>query len=486
MSDDSTPTPSLRLKPRAQRTDAPAPTPPGPDASSTPAALPPTAAETPTTAAAASTGSEMPSLRLRPRGDGARPSDPSLSLSGAATSPLPPASDLGGLTPPGPVEPLSQTVAPPPPVGMPDLPPPFPGAPADPAPLGLPPPAAPSAPKGAETPVADAIDPNRLKLKPRTAGTEGAAAAAGAPRMAPLPPPISLPPVRTAPPMAPLPPPDLAPPAAMPPPPLPPSVHAGSSALPPTAATPKAARKQREHSPVVTAVVWGSGILAVVLLAGGGFYGFTYLAQKEKERLNPPSATKSKDKPAPKSEPSADAGPSTDTAAAEPVAPVKKGPLARPPQSTAGKLVGKAQEAIAAREASGQVSGVDEVMEDAAPGGATPRPPRAEAPAPAVVTTAPSSTAPAAGVLPEPTARPATPAVETRPNPGAPFRTFVANMRVNGVFQGDPGRAFINGRMYHVGEVVDAPLGIRFTSLDPARKTLYFEDRTGAQMGRRY
>ncbi len=259
--------------------------------------------------------------------------------------------------------------------------------------------------------------------------------------------------------------------------------------MPPQASSSKP-RKQREHSPFITAAVWGSGILAVVLLAGGGFYGFTYLAQKEKERLNPPSTTKSKDKPSPASKPAAEASPSTDaeTAAAESDAPVKKGPLARPPQSTAGKLVGKAQEAIAAREASGQVSGVDEVMEDATPEGAAPRPPRAETPAAAVATTpaAPAAASVDATGATEPTARPATPAVQTRPNPGAPFRTFVANMRVNGVFQGDPGRAFINGRMYHVGEVVDAPLGIRFTSLDPARKTLYFEDRTGAQMGRRY
>jgi hypothetical protein len=59
-------------------------------------------------------------------------------------------------------------------------------------------------------------------------------------------------------------------------------------------------------------------------------------------------------------------------------------------------------------------------------------------------------------------------------------------MRVNGVFQGQPGRAFINGRMYHVGEVVDTKLGIRFSRIDSDDKTLFFEDKTTAEMSRRY
>jgi hypothetical protein len=63
---------------------------------------------------------------------------------------------------------------------------------------------------------------------------------------------------------------------------------------------------------------------------------------------------------------------------------------------------------------------------------------------------------------------------------------LVVNLRVNGVFQGEPARALMNGRMLRTGEVLDSQLGVRFTGIDAAHKLLIFEDNTGAIMQRRY
>jgi len=66
------------------------------------------------------------------------------------------------------------------------------------------------------------------------------------------------------------------------------------------------------------------------------------------------------------------------------------------------------------------------------------------------------------------------------------FRLFVANARINGVFQGNPPRALINSRTIRAGEAVDSALGITFESVDPDRKTITFKDRTGATITRKY
>ena len=66
------------------------------------------------------------------------------------------------------------------------------------------------------------------------------------------------------------------------------------------------------------------------------------------------------------------------------------------------------------------------------------------------------------------------------------FRTFVADAKISGVFQGTPPRAFINGRLIRVGETVDPSLGITFESVDPKAKSIVFKDSTGATVARRY
>ncbi len=66
------------------------------------------------------------------------------------------------------------------------------------------------------------------------------------------------------------------------------------------------------------------------------------------------------------------------------------------------------------------------------------------------------------------------------------FRTFVADAKVSGVFQGTPARAFINGRLVRAGEVVDSSLGIRFDSVDVENRNIVFKDTSGAKVSRRY
>lgn len=66
------------------------------------------------------------------------------------------------------------------------------------------------------------------------------------------------------------------------------------------------------------------------------------------------------------------------------------------------------------------------------------------------------------------------------------FRIFVSSARINGVFQGNPPRALINGRTFRAGEAADNALGIVFDSVDPDKKTITFKDRTGATITRKY
>jgi len=166
-------------------------------------------------------------------------------------------------------------------------------------------------------------------------------------------------------------------------------------------------------------------------------------------------------------------------------------PAAQPtPSETLNKLaqmpanaVNKAQDALAARRASGQ-DRVDAaaVGEDlpaktfgvppAAPIKPATPPPKAPVAPTSVTTVAPGSSAPLA--------------VEAAPEVAPEFRAFVVGARISGIFQGNPARAVINGKLSRAGEVVDPGLGITFEGLDDARKNLVFKDRSGATVTRRF
>jgi hypothetical protein len=160
------------------------------------------------------------------------------------------------------------------------------------------------------------------------------------------------------------------------------------------------------------------------------------------------------------------------------------------PSETLNKLaqmpanaLNKAQDALAARRASGQVR-VDAaaVGEDlpaktfgvppAAPIKPASPPPQAPTRTTPVTTIAPGMSAPAP--------------VEAAPEAAPEFRAFVVGARISGIFQGNPARAVINGKLSRAGEVVDPGLGIIFEGLDDGRKSLVFKDRTGATVTRRF
>ena len=79
-----------------------------------------------------------------------------------------------------------------------------------------------------------------------------------------------------------------------------------------------------------------------------------------------------------------------------------------------------------------------------------------------------------------------TDAVEAMPDASSAFRAFVANAKISGVFQGNPPRAFINGRLIRAGETIDSSLGIRFESVDQQEKNIVFKDTSGATVSRHY
>jgi hypothetical protein len=200
-------------------------------------------------------------------------------------------------------------------------------------------------------------------------------------------------------------------------------------------------------------------LAAVIVLGGGGFFAYTKMMAPPPPP--PPVVVKPKAPAAAvatKPAPAAPASGLTQTQNAVAHAPVN--------------AVNKAGEAVAKREGSGQGrDAVGAVTDDAAPAAAN------SAPAPqtvsAVSTIAPGVTATNDNV---------TAAAEASPA----FRSFVANAKINGVFQGEPARVMLNGRLARAGDVVESALGIVFDSVDADRKLIVFKDKAGAIVTRRY
>jgi len=214
-----------------------------------------------------------------------------------------------------------------------------------------------------------------------------------------------------------------------------------------------------------------AGVAAVIVLGAAGFFAYrSFLAPTP-----PPPPPKAK----------APAAPAKAPVAKTPTAPAPTATPARPatPSETLntlaqvpGKAVNKAKDAIAAREASGQ-SKVEPVLDgqDLAN-----KPAAGSAPAPAAPKPATAMTSVGRGMQ-------ATTQLEMAAlDASAEFRSFVANAKVSGVFQGTPARAMINGRLVRAGELIDAGLGIRFEGVDPEKRHLIFKDKAGALVARKY
>jgi hypothetical protein len=66
------------------------------------------------------------------------------------------------------------------------------------------------------------------------------------------------------------------------------------------------------------------------------------------------------------------------------------------------------------------------------------------------------------------------------------FLSYIADAKVSGVFQGEPSRAFINGRLARSGTVIEEVLGNTFLGVDSDNRMLLFKDRNGARVTKRY
>jgi len=223
-------------------------------------------------------------------------------------------------------------------------------------------------------------------------------------------------------------------------------------------------RPPKRKKPEIRAVL--AGVVFLLLAGGGGYFTFQHFYQV------PPTPT-----PAPTPKTKANVGPKPAATPSDTLNALAAAP---------GKLLDSAQDAVAARR-SGEQSRVDAMLTGEDPTGQralrTPlpgelggRPAPAKTP-PLAKVSATAALAPGVSVTTEINAsREASPA----------FRSFVAEAKVTGVFQGSPARAFINGRLCRAGTLVEEGLGITFVDVDAENRLLIFKDRFGAQVTKGY
>ncbi|MBE7538098.1 MAG: hypothetical protein HS122_06775 [Opitutaceae bacterium] len=96
-----------------------------------------------------------------------------------------------------------------------------------------------------------------------------------------------------------------------------------------------------------------------------------------------------------------------------------------------------------------------------------------------------SATSTATNTSPSPSADPA---LRTyNPSAVSPiFQAFADALRINGVFQGNPARASINGRIVREGAILDAALGVTFDGINPGSREIILKDPSGATIRRKY
>jgi len=70
--------------------------------------------------------------------------------------------------------------------------------------------------------------------------------------------------------------------------------------------------------------------------------------------------------------------------------------------------------------------------------------------------------------------------------PSKALRSFVNDASIGGVFLGQPSRVLVNGKIVREGQPVDEELGIEFRDVDPEKKLVYFQEKSGAVMAKSY
>lgn len=73
-----------------------------------------------------------------------------------------------------------------------------------------------------------------------------------------------------------------------------------------------------------------------------------------------------------------------------------------------------------------------------------------------------------------------------RPAPSDAFRDYINALRIDGVFEGDNPRIYIERRVVGLGKIVDAKLGITLRSIDFNSRIVTFQDKSGAQVQKSY
>ena len=211
-----------------------------------------------------------------------------------------------------------------------------------------------------------------------------------------------------------------------------------------------------------------SALAAVVVLGGGGYFAF-------KKLTAPPPPPPVVVKPKPAAPAAAGAKPPASNAKVPDVAnkPAQPAPALSETQAAIAhapvNAINKAKDVVTKRETGGQsrdavgaITDGDQPAEKAAPKSAS-----------TSATIAPGVSA-------------TTNEVEAAADTSTAFRTFIANAKISGVFQGTPARVMFNGRLARAGDTVEPTLGITFDGLDPDRKLILFKDKSGAVVTRRY
>jgi hypothetical protein len=212
-------------------------------------------------------------------------------------------------------------------------------------------------------------------------------------------------------------------------------------------------------------------VLAAVVVLGGGYFGWKAFFPAAPV----PSATKQG--VAPKTVATTPTQPAKAVVApavsAKPVPPVaaNSSSVAHGPVNAIAKTQSVTAVQSAATQAASEVLGPDRP----AATGVTGESAEASVKAPVASTTTVTELAP--GVS-------ATRQVEAAPAASSAFRTAVANLKISGFIGGPSAKALINGRLVHVGDVIDSSLGITFAG--EQEDQLVFKDRSGATVVRRY
>jgi hypothetical protein len=249
-------------------------------------------------------------------------------------------------------------------------------------------------------------------------------------------------------------------------------------------------------------------VLAVLVLIGAAYYfgGDTLaglVSQKSpvattppaKPATPPPASAAAATNPAPSPAATPGGAPAAPGAASAPATPpansaaVATAPAT--PPATLNQLahlpkaaIDKTKATVAAHDAN--VRSLDPVLgDDIANKPAVAEPPGGTAPArPGAA--APAGPRTATGIVPLAPGVSATTPIEVVAEASPAFRTFVTNLPISSVLQGEPPKAMINNRLVRAGELVDATLGVYFDSVDDERRQIVFKDRTGATVARRY